>query len=329
MNKCQGCGVVLQSDFIEGIGYTKKINSEFCNRCFRIKHYNDYKRVEKTNEDFMPIIKEINKTKDLVILLVDLFNIPSSLKDITDTLNNDIILVLTKRDILPVSIYEERLLEYFFNLSRKIVDTIIISANKNYNMDQLLEKISEYKVSKNVYVVGFTNAGKSTMINKILYNYTDKLPTITTSILPSTTIDAIEIEINSELTLIDTPGLIEKGSMLDLVDETILKKIVPKKEIRPITYQLRDKQSIYIDSLVKLEIQNENNITIYMSSELNINRSFKDNDKLSNLERHLIKISNKEDIVITGLGFIKVMNSDEITLYTLPGVEVYTRKSFI
>lgn len=329
MSKCQGCGAVLQDTNLDEIGYTKKIDSELCLRCFRIKHYNDYKRVEKTNDDFIPIIKEISKTKDLVVLLVDLFNIPASLKDITDNLDNDIILVLTKRDILPVSLYEDRLIEYFSNLSRKIVDTIIISSNKNYNIDEFLDNINNYKVSKNVYVVGYTNAGKSTLINKILYNYTDKIPSITTSILPSTTIDAIEIEINSELTLIDTPGLIESGSMLDLVDETTLKNIVPKKEIKPITYQLKDKQCIYIDSLVKLEILNKNNITIYMSDELNIERSFKDNDKSSNLEKHIIKVSNKEDIVITGLGFIKVMKSDEIILYTIPGVEVYTRKSFI
>lgn len=329
MNKCQGCGAILQNDFIDGIGYAKKIDSNYCERCFRIKHYNDYKRVEKTNDDFMPIIKEINKTKDLVVLLVDLFNIPESLKDITSELDNDILLVLTKRDILPVSIYEDRLIEYFSNLSRKIVDTIIISSNKNYNIDEVMDRIVNYKTSKKVYIVGFTNAGKSTFINKILYNYTDKLPSITTSILPSTTIDTIDIEINDNLILTDTPGLIETGSILDLVDEYMLKRIVPKKEIKPITYQIKDKQAIYIDEFIKLEFSNKNNITIYMSNDLKIERKFKDNDRLSNLIKQTIKVSEKEDIVITGLGFIKVMKSDDITIYTIKGTKVYTRKSFI
>ena len=101
--------------------------------------------------------------------------------------------------------------------------------------------------------MGYTNAGKSTMINKILYNYTEKEPMITTSLLPSTTIDAITIEINESLTLIDTPGLLEEGNILELVDANLLKKIVPRKELKPITYQLKDKQSIIVDSILKIE----------------------------------------------------------------------------
>jgi Predicted GTPases len=329
MNKCHGCGIILQTNSVDEIGYTKIIDSQLCERCFRIKHYNDYKRVGKNNEDFMPIINEISKTSDLVILLIDLFNIPRSLKEMTEALDNDILLVLTKRDILPISLYEERLIEYFYNLSKKIVDTIIISSNNNYHIDELMEKIREYKTSKDVYVVGFTNAGKSTLINKVLYNYTDKMPVITTSILPSTTIEKIVIEINDELTLIDTPGLIESGSMLDLVEENILKRIVPKKEIKPITYQIRDWQNIYIDELVRLELENSNNITLYMSNDLEIERSFNSKKKLPNLEKRIIKVFDKEDIVIVGLGFIKVMKSDDIIIYTIPGVEIYTRKSFL
>ena len=37
-------------------------------------------------------------------------------------------------------------------------------------MDLVFEKINELKTSENVYVVGYTNSGKSTLINKIIYN---------------------------------------------------------------------------------------------------------------------------------------------------------------
>ena len=37
---------------------------------------------------------------------------------------------------------------------------------------------------------------------------------ITVSNLPSTTLDLIENKINDELTLIDTPGLLDNGSMI-------------------------------------------------------------------------------------------------------------------
>ena len=266
MNKCQGCGSVLQCENPNLDGYSKKIDNVLCERCFRIKNYNDYKKVIKTNNDFMPIINNISTTGDLVVLLVDLFSIPKSLDSIINNLNNDILLVLTKRDILPLSIYDERLIEYFNGLSNRIVDTVICSSKKNLNIDEVMDKIYEYKHSNDVYVVGYTNAGKSTMINKILYNYTEKEPMITTSLLPSTTIDAITIEINESLTLIDTPGLLEEGNILELVDANLLKKIVPRKELKPITYQLKDKQSIIVESILKIDIEDVNNITLFFSN---------------------------------------------------------------
>ena len=329
MNKCQGCGSVLQCENPNLDGYSKKIDNVLCERCFRIKNYNDYKKVIKTNNDFMPIINNISTTGDLVVLLVDLFSIPKSLDSIINNLNNDILLVLTKRDILPLSIYDERLIEYFNGLSNRIVDTVICSSKKNLNIDEVMDKIYEYKHSNDVYVVGYTNAGKSTMINKILYNYTEKEPMITTSLLPSTTIDAITIEINESLTIIDTPGLLEEGNILELVDANLLKKIVPRKELKPITYQLKDKQSIIVDSILKIDNEDVNNITLFFSNELEIERSFKKRDLVSDLEMHILNVDEKEDIVISGLGFIKVMKKGVFHIYTLPGVLVYTRKSFI
>lgn len=329
MSKCQGCGSTLQLENPILDGYTKKIDNVLCERCFRIKNYNDYKKVIKTNNDFMPIINNISKTNDLVVLLVDLFSIPLSLNSIIDSLDNDILLVLTKRDILPLSIYDERLINYFANLSDKIVDTIICSSKKNFHIDDVMDKIYEYKKSNNVYVVGYTNAGKSTLINKILYNYTDKEPMITTSLLPSTTIDAIMIEINEELILIDTPGLLEDGNILDYVDTTLLKKIVPRKEIKAITYQLKDKQRIWIEDILCIDNEDINNITLFFSNDLKIERSFKKNNLVQNLELRDIVVNEKEDIVISGLGFVKVMKPGNFKIYTLPGVLVYTRKSFI
>ena len=67
------------------------------------------------------------------------------------------------------------------------------------------------------------------------------------------------------------------------------------------------------------------------SKDLYLGKSpiYKDTDKLINLEKHEIKVSDKEDIVIDGLGFIKVMKKTKLNVYTLKGVKVYTRKSFL
>ena len=49
MNKCIGCGVILQDKFEQKLGYTKNIEAKYCERCFRIKNYSDYKLVDKNN----------------------------------------------------------------------------------------------------------------------------------------------------------------------------------------------------------------------------------------------------------------------------------------
>ncbi len=329
MNSCRGCGVLLQTNDSNKEGYAKSLDNRFCERCFRIKNYNEYKQLEKDGEDFFSIVKEIGSKNNLVVLVIDLFQIPKNLEEMITVLNNPILLVLTKRDLLPVSLYEEKLKDYFHDLSSKIVDTIIISSNKNYHFDELMESIYRNKIENNVYVIGYTNAGKSSMINKILEDYTDEIPDITTSMLPSTTVEKIEIRIDDKLTLIDTPGLLEEGNLQNLLSGDELKRVVPKKTINPITYQIRDKQNIFIDIYARIECRNENNIILYFSNNLNIERVFKENEKLKNLEKKEIFVSAKEDVVIKGLGFLKVTNKDHLTIYVVPGVEIYTRKSLI
>lgn len=327
--KCTGCGALLQhyNDALEGyIDKSKYENATICERCFRIRNYGDYKCVVKDNNTFIDIIKKID-SKDLVVLVMDLFNLPENLKVFTENIKNPILLVLTKRDILPKIIYEERLLEYVNNYKLNYKDKIIVSSNKNYNFDNLLDKINEYKTSDKIHVIGFTNAGKSTLINKLLYNYSDNVVNITTSMLPSTTLNSIEIKFNDNMMIIDTPGLLQEGSIEDYVDVKTLKKIVPKKEIRPITYQVKVNQWIYVEDLLKLNLK-DNNITMFMSNQLKIERLFKnkENPELNELE---IKVKKNEDLVITGLGFIKFTKDETVKISVLKGVKVFTRKSLV
>lgn len=324
MTKCNGCGSILQNidEFTEG--YTKDLKNNLCERCFRIVNYNDYKMLPKTNDEFIEILKQINNTKDLVILVVDLLNI-NKLDIISKYITNDILLVLSKRDLLPKDIYEEKLLNY---IDIKCLDKVVVSSKTNYNLDLLMDKINKYKKSDRVYVVGITNAGKSSLINKIIYNYSKLERFITTSNLPSTTLNTIEIKLNENLTLIDTPGIIDSGNIINYINEKEIKKIVPRKQINPITYQIKTKQTIIVDNYLRIDLS-DNNITFFMSNNLEIQRIYKETKLLENLEKHQISVSPNTDIVISGLGFIKVTKPSLITLYTLNGVEVYTRKSLI
>lgn len=325
MNKCIGCGIILQTESREKLGYTTDIEKKLCERCFRIENYGEYKKVTKNNTEYINILKEINKTNDLVVLVVDIFNLSDNMNIIKENINNDILLVITKRDILPKSVNDEKLIEYIKKYNLKIKDEVVISSYKNYNFDNLYQKIKKYKKSKNVYIVGFTNAGKSTMINKLIYNYSDNETKITTSIMPSTTLDKIEIELNNELTIIDTPGLLCEKSFYDILEGKDLKKIIPKKEIKPISYQIKESQYIIIDKYAIVEAQNIN-IVIFMSNNLNIKRVYKKPE--TKLKEKNIKINNN-DLVINGLGFIKCIGEGNIKIYTYDEISITTRKNLI
>ncbi len=329
MSKCVGCGATLQIESPDMIGYTKSLEHLLCERCFRIKHYSDYKIVIKTNNDFIPILNKIAVTSSLVVLVVDLFHIPRTLEALKQYLPNDVILVLTKRDLLPKSVYDVKLEEYFKRYSLNIVDTIIISSMKNYHFDLLIDKIRQYQKDKNVYVVGFTNAGKSTMINRLLYNYGSTNPVITTSFLPTTTIDTIEIALDDDLTLIDTPGLLEEGNIINYINPDFIKEIMPQKEIRPITYQIKEPQTILSQDLFRIDCYDENSLTFYMSNQLSLTRTFKKIDSPSKLSPHHLKVGDNMDIVISGLGFIKVVKKGVFDIYTLKDVDVYVRDALI
>ena len=61
MNKCVGCGAILNSN--KGMeGYTSDINNNLCERCFRIRNYNDYKVITKDNSDYINILNNIDSS---------------------------------------------------------------------------------------------------------------------------------------------------------------------------------------------------------------------------------------------------------------------------
>lgn len=331
--KCRGCGALFQSENPELEGFIKEENREkstLCERCFKIRNYGEYQKITKKNDEFFDILKQINETGDLVVLVVDVFNINKDLSEICSYFkNNDILVVLNKRDVLPLSVKINNLLAYVDKLGINYIDKLIISTAKNYNFDLLMHKINEFKKSKNVYVVGFTNVGKSSMINKIIYNYSDSILDVTTSVLPSTTLSNVKVDVNENLTLIDTPGIIDEGSIMNYLEPNELKKVLPRNEIRTITYQIRSKQSIFIENLVRIDCEMSNNLTLYFSNNLDISREFNNSDKLHDLEKHELVVFENQDIVISGMGFIKVTSSGKITIYTLPNVDIFTRPALI
>lgn len=329
---CLGCGVKLQDENVLEIGYTTSLENELCQRCFRMKNYGEYQIVVKNNDEYISILKSINNTNDLVLYVVDVLNMEEDLAKIKEYINNNMILVLNKRDAIPKSVKDDKIIEYIKNLNIDFKDIIMISSKKNYNIDYLLNRIKYYQTSKNVYVVGNTNSGKSTLINTLMKNYSDNDYQLTMSAMPSTTLNKVSIELNDYLTLIDTPGLVDSGSIVNYVDETVLKKLVPKKEIKPKTYQIKEGECLIIDDLVRIDYEegSKNSFTIYMSNDLKVKRlNGLKHDDLKELNKISFETNHYEDIVINGMGFIKIVDPGKVSIYIDQKINVFKRKSLI
>lgn len=311
--KCMGCGSILKDDELE---------HNICNRCFKLKHYGEYHVTNKDNSDYLKIINNID-SNDLVIYVTSLLNL--TIMDLSKFKN--VIVVLTKRDILPKSVKDNKIIDYVKN-HYNFKDIEVISSIKNYNLDNLMAKIEKYN-KKKVYLIGNTNSGKSTLLNKLIENYSESDIDITTSMYPSTTLDTIEVKIK-DIMFIDTPGIIDNGSIINYIDYKMLKKITPKKEVKPRTYQIKGKGSLVIEDLVRIDYEtNDNSMTIYIANSVNIIRVGEANPRLKDLPKREFNLKNDKDIVITDLCFIKFVKGIKVKIYANNNINVYERDNLI
>jgi len=208
----------------------------------------------------------------------------------------------------------------------------VISANKNYNIDLLMKLIKKYKVSNNVYVVGRTNTGKSSLINRLIHDYSENCNELTISPLPSTTLNMIKVDLNKDLTLIDTPGLIDRGNISNYLDEKDIKKLINKKEIKPKTYQIKKGQCLIIDNLARVDYVDgeKNSFTLYIPNGIKVKRmNGNKHERLKDLSKSTYELKYREDIVLNGLGWIKVVSKGIIDVYIDKNVEVFVRHNFV
>lgn len=322
--KCMGCGAILQNNDQNKDGFIDSLDKSICERCFRLRNYGEYREVDLNNDDCLKIIKDIPKDS-LVVYLTSLLNLNF------DYIKNfkNVIIVLTKKDLLPKSVKDYKLINYVSSIIPDYLDIEVISSIKNYNLDNLISKIKKYSNQKEVYIIGMTNSGKSTLINKLIKNYSDNSNIeVTTSMYPSTTIDKINIQIG-DLNIIDTPGLISKNGLLNYLTPKEIKKITPKKEIKPRSYQLKGSGSLLIENLIRIDYHSDNNIAIYLANNLNITKMNLSNNTLKDKYKYSFKLSDNKDIVIEDLCFIKFTKACDIDIYSLYQTNIYERDNLI
>ena len=330
MKKCLGCGVDLQNENILNIGYTTNLENDYCMRCFKVKNYGEVSSVSKSSLEYIEILKSIDKTNDLVLYIVDILNIKEDLNEIREYIKNDIILVLNKKDVLPKSVKDDKIINYIKE-RYDFFDIIIVSSLSNYNMDLLYSRINRYKKSNDVYLVGETNAGKSSLINKLVFNYSLNDANLTVSSMPETTLEKIKIKLNDDLNIIDTPGIVEPQNIINYLDSKYYKILNSKKEIKPKTFQIFKNQSLIIGDFLRIDYieGDRNSFTLYIPNGIKVKKINSRHDNLTNLAYQEFDLKFHEDLVIYGLGFIKIVLNGKIGVYLNKDVKSFLRKNLI
>jgi len=362
---CIGCGVQIQTEDKEKVGYTpaSSLNKSeddvvHCQRCFRLKNYNEIIDTELTSDDFLKILQGIADQDALVVNIIDVFDVTGTIvKGLMRHIGgNDLIVAANKIDLLPRSVNPAKIKHWLNKEVRDMgmtpIDIEVISSEKGHGIDCLMEMVNKHRRGRDVYVVGCTNTGKSTFINRLIRQYAGVDQTlITTSHFPGTTLDIIEIPLDGKSSIFDTPGIINAHQLVHYIEKSDFKAITPKKEIKPGVYQLNAEQTLFIGGLARMDFVrgDRTGFVTHFSSSLKIHRTklekaqglwenhagdllvpvIKEGDVLRPFKRHVFNIKEeKVDVVISGLGFVTVPGKkQEIHVHAPEGVGVFIRPS--
>lgn len=362
---CAGCGVHIQTEDKNALGYAppSALNRDviICQRCFRLKHYNEIQDVSLTDDDFLKILNEISQTDALIVKIVDIFDFNGSwLPGIQRFAGgNPVLLVGNKVDLLPKSVNKSKLIKWMQTSAKenglKPADVMLMSAEKGDSVMDVAGEIDRLRDGKDVYIIGCTNVGKSTFVNQLIQEFGgDEEQMITTSQFPGTTLDLIDIPLDDGKTLYDTPGIINHHQMAHFVNAEELKVISPKKEIKPKVFQLNEGQTLFFGGLARLDFVEggRQSFICHVSNDLYIHRTKiekadelydehlgellyppgdQSKKELPVLVGHELRIKEeKMDIVFSGLGWVTVSGKGTtVKAYAPEGVGVSIRKSLI
>jgi len=372
VSRCFKCGAILQSEepyaqgYIKGSLLAKTTHRPlFCESCFNEIHPLKEKEVPSTSSDFLTMLNDARATDALIVYFVDLYSFECSfLKKVTELIKNlNIIVIATKRDLLPLKWDDTVLCEYVANsfneagMKRVSPQSIHISnLNSEDNIDKIRELILEERKRHDVYLIGAKQSGKSSFLSAFLR--TRKNPTnrpISSGYYFGTNLRVMAIPLDASSSLYDTPGLDIKNSLFN--NPSAPKEIIAKTRISSRKCILTKGGSLFIGLLARIDaikisgtyvvanayfapkvqlktVLAKENMDTFMDKLLE-KKSLKPmmSSLLSTLDFDVydLAISTSEitDIGIAGLGFISVngKEGDIYRAYVPKGIGVYIQKS--
>ncbi|KAJ8015556.1 hypothetical protein DPEC_G00027350 [Dallia pectoralis] len=222
---CNGCGAIMHCTVPDLAGYLPSekykvlleedtLKKAICQRCYLLTHHQKALTLKMSKEEYRNVVRRVKSEKALVLLIVDLLDIPDSIvPDLLELVgqNKHIVVLGNKVDLIPgdsenyLQRIKRQLSQYCIDLGicrDNIKDTHLISAKTGYGIENLITSLqSSWKYKGDVYLVGTANAGKSTLFNTLLESdycksrASDVIHKATISPWPGTTLNLLKFPI--------------------------------------------------------------------------------------------------------------------------------------
>eukprot|EP01134_Creolimax_fragrantissima_P008118 CFRG8118T1 len=305
----------LNSEF-EALGLERRGGSSLiCQRCFSLKYNSKVEPIRISEDDYKRHLKLLSNRKGLIVHVVDILDMPGSLYGDLNAvvgIQNKVILCVNKTDLVvgkgrDMPRLHSNLESWIRSEAEKaklenVVDVAFVSAKSGLGMKSLRHSIEKYIGDGSAYFVGCTNAGKSSVVNKLISDFKVESPgsakkftnNTTVSYLPGTTISLIGIPYvppkssvksgdrkKSKALIFDTPGIFKTSQLIHSLTYEEIKAVNPRTPLSPRTFLLKTGQCLLLGGLARIDVETPQNadayknlpsiyLTVFTSSELKI-----------------------------------------------------------
>ncbi|KAI8916186.1 hypothetical protein EDD86DRAFT_197887 [Gorgonomyces haynaldii] len=334
----------------------KRDHKRLCQRCHLIKRMNlDMGASIASVKEFESIrIRDIG----LIVLIMDCtdiyFSLPSDLFDYVG--NKRMLICLNKSDLLPHGFKMNAVMDWIKRQPRfqNVLDIIPISAKSGSGLDELASALVMHKqAGEDIYLVGKTSVGKSTLVNRLRKDSGITVNEITTSSFPGTTSALIPTPlpsltaIGTEDVLYDTPGIHNEHHLLNLMQKHETKYLIPKI-LKQHTLELNPHSSLLIGGLVRIDAPPElqepcqthiycgslvpikkfktSKAPLHLTSPLDYIKTVKKSPPLLPMDLRVgATLSQKQTLFMSGLGWMNYLGPGKANIWSPNGLQVDDR----
>lgn len=357
--RCYQCGAILQDKRKDEKGYISpaifnNVDQQvmYCNSCFeKLKAINSGMLSTDADEEALKILDDAVATDALIIWVIDLFSFngtlnPSIVKKVKKL---NVVVIGNKFDLFPKKVSSEQITEYikerFNEVGIKPYSIRIFKNAEDIDGHELIIDMNKARAGHDVYMIGSTASGKTSIINKGMKSYKNTSKrVIKTEIYPGTSLNVLEIPLSNSSFFYEVPGFSLVNSIYGKVEKETFKMVVPKSEIKVTTKTLDKDEALMIGSLGAYQlIKGKSTSFKFYSSEMVETKKISGKKLESALEENTVKkylrpVSERftdfkdfdvfeytmeddgelHDIAISGLGWVSFVAKGQIVRVIAP-----------